>query len=138
VAGMTSTARFRSRLAAASVVGLLALSPLATAACSSADSAEPAAYADEVAAGAVLIDVRTPAEFAEGHLDGAVNIDIQSPSFDLQIAQLDPSASYLVYCRSGNRSGQAITRMQAAGFTDLANLGSVAEASSASGVAVVR
>lgn len=137
---MTSTNRphLRSRLAAAATVGLLALAPLGMAACSSADSASAASYADEVAAGAVLIDVRTPAEFAEGHLDGAVNIDVQSPTFDAQLAQLDPSASYLVYCRSGNRSGQAIARMQAAGFTDLANLGSVAEASSASGVAVVR
>jgi phage shock protein E len=135
---MTRNARFRSRLAAASVAGIVALSPLTMAACSSADSAQAASYADEVAAGAVLVDVRTPAEFAEGHLDGAVNIDIQSPGFDAQITQLDPSATYLVYCRSGNRSGQALTRMQAAGFTDVANLGSVAEASAASGVAVVR
>lgn len=48
-----------------------------------------------------MIDVRTPAEFASGHLEGAINIDVQSPDFDQQVAQLDPSATYLVYCRGG-------------------------------------
>ena len=125
-----------ARIAAVGVVALLGLAPMTLAACSSADDAAGSS-AEAVASGAVLLDVRTPAEFASGHLEGAINIDVQSPDFDQQVAQLDPSATYLVYCRSGNRSGAAIDRMQGLGFSDLTNLGSVADASSATGVAVV-
>lgn len=95
--------------------------------------AEPVAFAE----GTVVIDVRTPAEFASGHLEGALNIDVQSPDFEAQISALDPSGSYYVYCRSGNRSGAAIDRMEALGFTDLTNGGSVESASSATGIPVV-
>ncbi len=85
----------------------------------------------------VVIDVRTPAEFASGHLDGAVNIDVQSPDFEALVSQLDPAGSYYVYCRSGNRSAQAIDRMAGLGFTDLTNGGSVESAAGATGIAVV-
>lgn len=95
--------------------------------------AEPIA----VDADTVIIDVRTPSEFAGGHLEGAINIDVQSSDFDAQIAELDPAGDYVVYCRSGNRSAQAIDRMEAAGFTALVNGGSVAQASDATGIAVV-
>lgn len=132
----SSSRRFGSRIAAVGVVALLGLAPMTVAACSSSDSVAGAS-AEAVAAGAVLLDVRTPAEFASGHLEGAINIDVQSPDFNQKVAQLDPSATYLVYCRSGNRSGQAIDRMQGMGFTDLTNIGSVAEANNATGVAVV-
>lgn len=76
-----------------------------------------------------IIDVRTPEEYAEGHLEGAVNIDIQADDFKEQIAALDPAGNYAVYCRSGNRSGQAVSFMESAGFTSVQNLGSRDEAS---------
>ena len=98
-----------------------------------ASPAEPQGLAE----GTVVIDVRTPAEFASGHLDGALNIDVQSPDFAAQISQLDPEADYFVYCRSGNRSGQAISQMSNLGFTSLVNGGSVADASARSGIPVV-
>lgn len=79
----------------------------------------------------MIIDVRTPEEFAAGHLEGAVNIDLQAADFADRIAALDPAASYVVYCRSGNRSGQAQSYMQSVGFGDVENAGSV-EAASAS------
>ncbi len=85
----------------------------------------------------MIIDVRTPAEFTGGHLDGAVNIDIQSPDFASQIDALDRNGSYVVYCRSGNRSGMAMTQMLDMGFTDVSNAGSVEEASNSLGIAVV-
>lgn len=106
---------------------------LALGATACASPAEPVALDP----GTVVIDVRTPAEFASGHLEGAVNIDVQSPDFDALVSQLDPSGSYVVYCRSGNRSGQAIDRMTGLGFTDLANGGSVESASSATGIPIV-
>jgi rhodanese-related sulfurtransferase len=84
----------------------------------------------------VVIDVRTPAEFSSGHLVGALNIDVQSSGFAAEITKLDPAGRYLVYCRSGNRSKVAIDIMRSLGFGDLTDLGSVAEASQATGIAV--
>ena len=66
--------------------------------------------------GVVLIDVRTPQEYADGHLDGAANIDLNSPDFPAQIAELDPTVTYAVYCRSGNRSATATSYMLQQGF----------------------
>lgn len=84
-----------------------------------------------------VIDVRTPAEFATGHLDGAVNIDWEGATFVDDVAALDPSGKYLLYCRSGNRAGQAQTAMQSLGFTDVTNLGSVNDAAAATGIPIV-
>ena len=66
--------------------------------------------------GLVVLDVRTPEEYAEGHLDGAVLVDFYDADFADQLAALDKDVPYLVYCRSGNRSGQTIPLMQQLGF----------------------
>jgi rhodanese-related sulfurtransferase len=73
-------------------------------------------------AGVITLDVRTPGEFAEGHVEGARLIDFQSGNFENEIAALDKNATYAVYCRSGNRSGQAVKTMQDAGFTNVFNM----------------
>jgi rhodanese-related sulfurtransferase len=65
----------------------------------------------------VVLDVRTPEEFAEGHLEGAVLVDFYAADFAEQLAALDTDVPYLVYCRSGNRSGQALGVMEQLGFT---------------------
>lgn len=62
--------------------------------------------------GAVLVDVRTPAEFAAGHINGAINIDFENSNFEQEIQKLDTSKTYFIYCRSGNRSGQAMGVMK--------------------------
>lgn len=64
----------------------------------------------------VILDVRTPEEYAEGHLDGAVLVDFYDADFADQLAELDPDVPYLVYCRSGNRSGQTLPLMEQLGF----------------------
>lgn len=74
------------------------------------------------AVGAVLLDVRTPAEYAEGHIEGALNIDFENPNFSTEIQRLDPSKPYFVYCRSGNRSGQAVSIMKLQGITNIQEL----------------
>ncbi len=91
----------------------------------------------EVTNQTMIIDVRTPEEFATGHLDGAVNIDIQAADFRERVMELDPSGEYFIYCRSGNRSGQAISQMSQMGFTTMTNGGSVQEASTVTGITVV-
>ena len=75
----------------------------------------PAATAAR-AAGATVIDVRTPDEYAAGHVDGAKMINIQGPTFAAEIAKLDPEVTYVVYCRSGNRSAAAAEKMRAIGL----------------------
>ena len=113
----------------------LALLLGATVALAGCASSEPLELSEDT----VIIDVRTPAEFASGHLDGAVNIDVQSPDFAAQIMELDPNGEYFVYCRSGNRSGQAIAQMNQMGFNgeNLTNGGSVQNASDLSGIDIV-
>ena len=71
---------------------------------------------------AVLLDVRTPSEFAAGHIDGAMNIDFENSSFASEIKKLDKAAPYFVYCRSGNRSGQAISIMKKEGIGNIYEL----------------
>lgn len=73
-------------------------------------------------AGIVILDVRTPVEFTEGHIAGSINVDFQSGNFESEINLLDKNATYAVYCRSGNRSGQAVKIMQDAGFLNLFHL----------------
>ena len=85
-----------------------------------------------------VVDVRTPAEFAEGHLDGAVNIDFESGNFASEIAKLDPTGTYVLYCRSGNRAGKALSQMQTLGFTNVTNAGGLADAAAATGLAIVK
>lgn len=72
------------------------------------------------------IDVRTPSEFAEGHLPEAYNIPLQE--FDSRFAAELPNKNAVValYCRSGNRSGQALSKAQALGYTRAFNAGGFA------------
>jgi rhodanese-related sulfurtransferase len=67
----------------------------------------------------VILDVRTPSEFAEGHIKGAVNLDVQSPTFEKGLRKLDRKRSYLVYCRTGNRSRRATLAMGELGFRSI-------------------
>ena len=70
----------------------------------------------------VVIDVRTPTEFQQKAIKGAINVNVSSGSFQWQVGQLDKDKTYLVYCRSGNRSGQACKVMGGLGFTKVYNL----------------
>lgn len=70
----------------------------------------------------VVLDVRTAEEFADGHIEGAVMLDFYDPDFAAQIADLDPDVPYLLYCRSGNRSGQTAEIMEQLGFADVADV----------------
>lgn len=97
----------------------------------------PASDPVVVSADTVIVDVRTPEEFASGHLEGAVNINLQSGQFEQEISTLSLDGEYLVYCRSGNRSAQAISIMQGLGFTDLTDLGGVDAAAQATGITIV-
>lgn len=70
----------------------------------------------------VVLDVRTPDEFEAGHLEGAVLIDFYEADFQSRIAELDRDVPYLLYCRSGNRSGSTAEIMQDLGFANVADV----------------
>ncbi len=70
----------------------------------------------------VVLDVRTPAEFSAGHIDRAINIDVDASTFTGEIAKLDKTKTYAVYCHSGRRSGIATSQMAKSGFTHIFNL----------------
>ena len=114
-------------LAMAAVSGISACSPSSPAASSSEAATGTHLSATDFstamkAPGTVVLDVRTPAEFASGHLPEAKNIDIEGPDFASRIAALDKTATYAVYCRSGNRSATAMEQMSAASFTHVYDL----------------
>lgn len=61
----------------------------------------------------IILDIRTKGEYNQGHLKNALNLDFYSPDFKTKVAKLDKEKTYVLYCRSGNRSGQSLVH-----FTD--------------------
>jgi len=69
-----------------------------------------------------LVDVREPHENAEFNIGGTL-----VPLGKVQTMQIDDidnlkNEEVIVYCRSGNRSGQAAMMLETFGFTDVKNL----------------
>lgn len=73
-------------------------------------------------AGVVILDVRTPEETAQGMIEGAVGINFFDDNFEAEIDKLEIDKTYLVYCRSGARSGKAAHLMASKGFKKVYNL----------------
>ena len=70
----------------------------------------------------VVLDVRMPQELVEGSVPNYVMINFFGSEFETEVDKLDKSKTYLVYCRSGNRSSQACAMMSDMGFENLYNL----------------
>lgn len=71
--------------------------------------------------GALLLDVRTPGEFAQGHAPGARLIPLDQ--IGRRLAELGAKdRAIALICRSGNRSGQAQSILEQAGFTKTVNV----------------
>lgn len=94
----------------------------------------PGEAADLARDGVTILDIRTPEEFAAGHLDGAMMIDFYAPDFAASLANLERGATYVLYCRSGNRSAQAADLMTQLSFTDVAEIDGGVLAWSAAGL----
>lgn len=78
---------------------------------------------DKIAAGAMVLDVRTPEEFAEGHLANAVNIPFEQVTQEFMNRGIPKDTPVVLYCRSGRRSGIAIADLVAAGYTQTFDAG---------------
>jgi rhodanese-related sulfurtransferase len=70
----------------------------------------------------VLLDVRTPGEYRKGHIQGAKLLDYYHREFLNRIKGLDRNKTYLLYCRTGNRSGRTLAAMNQLGFKQAAHL----------------
>jgi len=70
----------------------------------------------------IIIDVRTPEEYASGRIEKAINLDYYSETFADELDTLDKDKTYLIYCRSARRSGQALDMMAELGFVEVYNM----------------
>ena len=70
----------------------------------------------------VILDVRTPEEFADGRIENAINLDYYSDTFQEELNKLDKNKTYLIYCRSGRRSSNALNTMKELKFREAYNM----------------
>jgi rhodanese-related sulfurtransferase len=74
--------------------------------------------------GALLVDVRTPEEYAAGHIPGSISIPLAAlPARCNELGGLD--TPLFVHCLSGGRSGQAVSFLKRAGYTNVKNIGGI-------------
>jgi phage shock protein E len=79
------------------------------------------------AADPVWIDVRTVEEYAADHIEGDANVPLAEMDAGKLAEQYGKDAEIVLYCRSGNRAGQAEALLEAAGFTNVSNGGGIAD-----------
>jgi len=70
----------------------------------------------------VIIDIRTTDEFSGKRIENAINIDYKSDTFRDKLNKLDKNKIYLIYCRSGRRSGSALKIMNEFSFKEAYNM----------------
>lgn len=71
-----------------------------------------------------IVDVRMPFEYEEEHIEGAINIPLQEiPQRIEEFKKM--KQPIVVYCRSGNRSGQAQMFLRHHGITEIYNGGGI-------------
>lgn len=71
----------------------------------------------------LLVDVRTPEEYASGHIPGSVNIELGV--LESRLDEIPQDVPVVLYCRSGNRSGQAAELLVDKGYTNILDLGGI-------------
>lgn len=70
----------------------------------------------------VVVDVRTDEEWNESHAVDAFHWGLAEQLENGNLPPLGKNMEIYVYCRSGNRAGQAIKILQDAGYTNLTNI----------------
>ena len=75
--------------------------------------------------GAILVDVRTKEEYDEKHIDGAVLLPVDEITKEKVDNIIKTNDIMIVYCKSGARSSQAVTKLNELGYNNVYNLGSM-------------
>lgn len=119
------------------------LGAVALAGCSSdtdgLTTVSPEAAAETIAdnPNAIILDIRTPEEYYAGTIEGSINIDFYAPDFATQLDKLDKDAEYVMYCNSGNRSGEAMNIFSDLEFQSVTEIDGGIQAWYADGLPVV-
>lgn len=95
-------------------------------------AAESSRAVEEVAAGAALLDVRRQDEWDAGHAAGAQLLPIEQIEGGA-LPKVEKDERLFVYCASGRRAGIAVKILQEAGYTDVVNIGGLADWQQAGG-----
>ena len=74
---------------------------------------------------AVAVDVREPDEFAVGHIPGAKLLPLGSVLSCAAEVLPEKDAAWLIYCRTGRRSADAVQKLESLGYTGLRDLGGI-------------
>lgn len=75
---------------------------------------------------AILIDVRSEEEYNEAHIEGAVLLPVDTIDEEsIKAITDDKEVPIIVYCRSGNRSSQALEQLKELGYEEVYDLGSM-------------
>ena len=82
----------------------------------------------QLANGALVIDVRSPEEFQSGNVPKAINIPLGELRDSLPLRVKDKNQVLLLHCLSGGRSAIAQQQLKGMGYTNVFNLGSFARA----------
>ena len=77
-------------------------------------------------AGAMLLDVRTPQEYAGGHIPESLNIPLQELHRAADVVNQKDTPLF-VHCLSGGRSRQADAVLKQIGYTNVTNIGGIAD-----------
>ena len=76
----------------------------------------------------VWIDVRSVDEYAEDHIANTENIPHTEIVARISDLELSKSTPIKVFCRSGVRAGLALTALEELGYTNVENVGGIADA----------
>ena len=74
---------------------------------------------------ACAVDVREPDEFAIGHIPGAKLLPLGEVVSRAGEVMPDKDAAWLIYCRTGRRSADAVQKLEKLGYTNLYDLGGI-------------
>jgi sulfur-carrier protein adenylyltransferase/sulfurtransferase len=77
---------------------------------------------DEIATGAVVLDVREPDEYDQGAIPDAIHLPRGHLESQVEGKLLDKNAKVVVYCAGGVRSAFAAKTMQDLGYTDVSSV----------------
>ncbi len=72
---------------------------------------------------AILVDVRTKEEYDNAHIDGALLVPLGELKSLIVEKVPDKDSGIILYCRSGNRSGNAANILKKMGYTKIYDMG---------------
>jgi rhodanese-related sulfurtransferase len=70
----------------------------------------------------IILDIRTQEEYESEHIKNSVMIDFYSDNFENELNKLDKNKTYLIYCRTGRRTGITLDIMEELGFLQVYNM----------------